>query len=186
MTSRDSSGRKGRAGRSAPAPAGAMAQTTMARGSLTSALARAQHSPELCVFRHVSRTMRAIARRYDRALQEAGLTGNQFTLLMTLAHRGQLTVGTLAAQLDSDPSTVPRLLRPLVDLGDVTVRVGRDRRARLVGITAAGTRHLAGALQHWDRVQEEMIAGIGDGRWKAIIGNLRVLREVVAADSPDR
>lgn len=176
--------RKDRLGRPRVQKASTARPPRPAGGSLTSALAGARHDPALCVFRHLSRTMRAIAGRYDRALQTWGLTGSQFSLLMTLARQGPLMVGTLADQLGTDPSTIPRLLRPLVAQGFVAVRVGEDRRARVVSISASGTRQVAMALRHWDQVQHEILTQVGDARWKAIRGDLEALRQ--ATISPPR
>jgi DNA-binding MarR family transcriptional regulator len=105
---------------------------------------------------------------------------------MTLARQGPLTVGTLADHLGTDPSTIPRLLRPLVAQGFVTVQVGEDRRARLVDITVGGTRQLTMALRHWDQVQDEILTSVGDARWKAIRGDLQALRQATASPPRNR
>lgn len=130
--------------------------------------------------------MRTIAGRYDRALQEAGLTANQFNLLMTLARQEELTVGALAAHVGTDPSTIPRILQPLLAQGFVALRVGEDRRVRLAEITPTGTRQLTAALRHWDRVQNEIVTRVGASTWKAVIGNLRLLRVAATPTTPGR
>ncbi len=186
MTSSTSPRRKGRLAQSGVQKAGTARPPRPAGGSLTAALASARHDPAFCVFRHMSRTMRTIAGRYDRALQEAGLTANQFNLLMTLARQEELTVGALAAHVGTDPSTIPRILQPLLAQGFVALRVGEDRRVRLAEITPTGTRQLTAALRHWDRVQNEIVTRVGASTWKAVIGNLRLLRVAATPTTPGR
>jgi DNA-binding MarR family transcriptional regulator len=132
-----------------------------------------------CVLRHVSRTSRAVVAVFDEALKPAGLTGNQFNLLMSLAQDGPMTVNTLARHIGVDPSTVPRALVPLKRNRLVAVDVGTDRRQRVIAITAPGCRRLATALPRWEAVQQSILKSIGHPAWDSLIADLRKVRRAL-------
>ena len=140
------------------------------------ALRRCKLNPSSCVLRHVTRTSRAVVAAFDRALEPARLTGHQFNLLMTLALAGDLNVRTLADQLGMDPTTVPRAAAPLRRQGLVASRIGRDRRERVLTVTARGRRRLAAALPLWEAEQRRVIAVLGPSAWSDTRASLRALR----------
>src|SRR5688500_9681860 len=102
---------------------------------LEHALAALQHDPVHCVHRHIARVARVVGARFDDALATAGLTAGQFTTLMTLARMGPLPIGRLADELAMDASTVPRVIRPLVERGWLRLTRGADRRVRIATAT---------------------------------------------------
>src|SRR5947207_2175149 len=53
---------------------------------------------------------RVVARHYDRALAPTGLTTNAYSLLSRLEHEGAQTVGSLAAGLAMDRTTLSRAI----------------------------------------------------------------------------
>jgi DNA-binding MarR family transcriptional regulator len=132
-----------------------------------------------CVLRHVSRTSRAVVAVFDEALKPAGLTGNQFNLLMSLAQDGPMTVNTLARHIGVDSSTVPRAVAPLKRDRLVAVDVGTDRRQRVIAITAAGCRRLAIALPRWEAVQQSILKSVGHTAWDSLIADLRKVRRAL-------
>jgi len=134
-----------------------------------------------CVLRHVSRTSRAVVAVFDEALKPAGLTGNQFNLLMSLAQDGPMTVNALARHIGVDPSTVPRALVPLKRDRLVAVDVGTDRRRRIIAITATGRRRLAIALPRWEAVQRSILESVGHAAWDSLMADLRKVRRAVRA-----
>lgn len=133
--------------------------------------------PAECVFRHVTRTARALAKLYDAQLAPLGLTGGQFNILMTLHREGALKVGTLAFAIGVDPSTLPRLLRPLAEAGLVRTRPGKDRRERHQEITAAGRKALAEATPLWAAAQRQIVSQVGPAEWAGSRASLARLRE---------
>ncbi len=135
--------------------------------------------PTLCVFRHVTRTSRAAVSAYDAALVPAGLTAGQFNLMMTLHLAGSNSVGELAKLAAMDASTVPRAIRPLIDKALVDVRVGEDRRRRIVNLTAAGRRTLLRAAPIWAEAQQAVISQFGNNNWPTLIAALARLRAVL-------
>ena len=138
----------------------------------------------LCVLRHITSTSRTVAAAWDRALKPEKLTGLQFGLLATLANTGDLNVKCLARALGMDPSTVPRVIRPLARRRLLASRPGADARQRIIGITALGRAKFERALPCWHAVQSQVIEGFGEQRWEALITLLEDLRETLEGRQP--
>ena len=134
--------------------------------------------PRWCVFRHVSRTSRKITGLYDQAFAPLGLTAHQFNLMMTLQRVGPSNVGTIANVVGVNPSTVPRLVKPLVKKGWVMTRPGADKRQRVSSLTPLGQAKLALALPVWTQLQQSFLAQFGDENWRQSMTDLRELRRV--------
>jgi DNA-binding MarR family transcriptional regulator len=143
---------------------------------LERALRQCKLHPSSCVLRHVTRTSRAVVAAFDRALAPARLTGHQFNLMMTLALAGDLNVRMLADQLGMDATTVPRVAAPLRRQRLIASSVGKDRRERVLTVTARGRRRLAAALPLWERQQRQVVAALGTGAWTDTRASLRALR----------
>jgi DNA-binding MarR family transcriptional regulator len=135
-----------------------------------------KHNPLHCIHRHVSRAARLVAARFDEAFATQGLTAGQFTTLMTLGFGGPVSISRLAEQLATDPTTVPRVIRPLVERGCVTIERGTDRRVRIVAITELGVDRLIQALPVWERVQASMLSGLPEDRWPEVRHGIAALR----------
>lgn len=117
-----------------------------------------------CLCLHVQRAARALARRFDEALRPAGLTSGQFSLMMALNRPVPPTIGSVAALLAMDRTTLTAALKPLERRGLVTISVDpQDRRGRLLALTDAGQAALQTAVPIWERTHGEIEAGIGGG-----------------------
>lgn len=105
-----------------------------------------------CLCLHVQRAARALARRFDEALRPVGLTNGQFSLMMSLNRPKPPTIGSVAALLAMDRTTLTAALKPLERRGlvETTVDPG-DRRGRLLQLTADGMHLLASAVPIWER-----------------------------------
>ncbi|HYW24171.1 MAG TPA: MarR family winged helix-turn-helix transcriptional regulator [Terriglobales bacterium] len=105
-----------------------------------------------CLCLHAQRAARALARRFDGALRPLGLTNGQFSLLMSLNRPEPPTVGSVAALLVMDRTTLTANLKPLERRGLVrSTPDGADRRVRRLELTATGVDLLAAALPMWRR-----------------------------------
>src|ERR1700741_3038117 len=94
---------------------------------------------DTCLCLHVQRAARAVARRFDEALRPLGLTNGQFSLLMSLNRPQPPSIGSVAALLAMDRTTLTANLKPLERRGLVTISVDKkDRRSRLLTIRPAG------------------------------------------------
>jgi DNA-binding MarR family transcriptional regulator len=105
---------------------------------------------------------------YDHALAPAGLRATQFPILAWLADHGAMTMGALAEAMVMDRATLGHNLRPLEAQGLITRVPGRDRRARLVSLSAAGQQRLADARLHWRAAQERFEGAYGASRAAAL------------------
>lgn len=106
---------------------------------------------------HVQRAARAVARRFDDALRPIGLTSGQFSLLMSLNRPDAPTIGSVAALLAMDRTTLTANLKPLERRGLVTVSPDKtDRRSRRMCLTQTGRTLLVAAFPIWRRTEEEI------------------------------
>jgi DNA-binding MarR family transcriptional regulator len=105
---------------------------------------------DTCLCLHTQRAARALARRFDVALKPAGITSGQFSLLMSLNRPKPPNLGSVAALLAMDRTTLTANLKPLERRGLVeTASDVTDRRARLLRLTPAGRAVLAEAVPIW-------------------------------------
>ncbi len=109
-----------------------------------------------CLCFAAQRAARALARRFDEALRPVGLTSGQFSLLMSLNRPKPASVGSVAALLAMDRTTLTANLKPLERRGLVETAVDpADRRGRLLALTKAGHKALRSALPIWRRTHAE-------------------------------
>ena len=119
---------------------------------------------------------RVVARHYDAALAPTGLTTNAYSLLARLEREGAQTVGSLAAGLAMDRTTLSREIAPLVERGYVAGRPGEhDRRQRVLEVTRAGVAVVARARPLWTRAQQELAETFGTERTDELMAGLHAL-----------
>ncbi len=103
-----------------------------------------------CLCLHLQRAARAVARRFDEVFRPLDLTNGQFSLLMALNRQQPPTIGSVAALLAMDRTTLTACLKPLERRGLVTVTIDdEDRRSRRLRLTPAGGALLAAAVPLW-------------------------------------
>ncbi len=105
---------------------------------------------DACLCLNTQRAARALARRFDEAFRPLGLTNGQFSLLMALNRPEPPTLGSVAALLAMDRTTLTAALKPLGRRKLVKVAVDKeDRRSRRLVLTPAGKTLLVKALPIW-------------------------------------
>ncbi len=110
-----------------------------------------------CLCLHAQRAARSLARRFDDALRPVGVTSGQFSLLTSLNRPAAPTLGSVAALLAMDRTTLTANLKPLERRGLVEVAVDpNDRRGRRLKLTEAGRSVLRAAQPIWERTHEEI------------------------------
>ncbi|RUM98614.1 MarR family transcriptional regulator [Pseudaminobacter arsenicus] len=118
---------------------------------------------DTCMCLHMQRAARALARRFDVALKPAGITSGQFSLLMSLNRPKPPNLGSVAALLAMDRTTLTANLKPLERRGlIVTAPDPTDGRARLLQLTPAGRTVLTGALPIWRRLHAVIETALSD------------------------
>jgi DNA-binding MarR family transcriptional regulator len=129
-----------------------------------------------CLCLHVQRAARALARRFDEALRTAGLTNQQFSLLMSLNRPEPPGMAAVAELLAMDRTTLTAALKPLERRGLVKIAVDpEDRRGRKLHLTAQGKKLLAEAAPVWERTHAEVEAMLGESEPDRLRRNLRAL-----------
>ena len=105
---------------------------------------------DTCLCLHAQRAARALARRFDDAFRALDLTNGQFSLLMSLNRPEPPTLGSAAAFLAMDRTTLTAALKPLERRKLVRVVPDKqDRRSRRLILTPAGRALLAKAVPIW-------------------------------------
>jgi DNA-binding MarR family transcriptional regulator len=118
---------------------------------------------DTCLCLHAQRAARALARRFDVALKPAGITSGQFSLLMSLNRPKPPNLGSVAALLAMDRTTLTANLKPLERRGLVeTAPDPTDRRARLLRLTPAGRAVLAEAAPIWRHLHAAIETALSD------------------------
>jgi DNA-binding MarR family transcriptional regulator len=108
------------------------------------------HVRDSCLCLHAQRAARVLARRFDTALRPAGLTNEQYSLLMSLNRPQPPQIKEVAALLGADRTTLTAAFKPLVRQGLVEIRPDADdARVRRAALTAHGHARLAAALPLW-------------------------------------
>ena len=114
------------------------------------------HVRDHCLCLAGQRAARALARRFDEALRPIGLTSGQFSLLTSLNRPEPPSIGSVAALLAMDRTTLTANLKPLERRGLVETTVDpADRRGRRLTLTQAGRSLLQSAMPVWKRTQDE-------------------------------
>jgi DNA-binding MarR family transcriptional regulator len=134
-----------------------------------------------CVCASLRRATRALSRVYDGALAPHGLRTTQFSILARLDVEGPSPLSRFASRLGMDRTTLTRELRPLVDLGLVSLAAGDDRRQRIASLTGAGRERLEAARPAWLATQSEVAARFGLARTRSVLTELRSLTRSAAA-----
>jgi DNA-binding MarR family transcriptional regulator len=111
----------------------------------------------------VHRAARALSRRFDEAFRPFDLTNGQFSLLMSLNRPEPPPMGPVADLLAMDRTTLTAALKPLERRGLVRVAIDqKDRRSRILMLTAKGRELLARAVPIWQSIHAEIEHQLGD------------------------
>lgn len=117
---------------------------------------------------------RRVSQLYDAVLAPSGLRSTQRSILIHIARAGTPTMGELAVALVLDRSALAHNLKPLERDGFVGITADpRDRRSRLVGLTALGEAKLRESQALWQSAQDRFEAAFG-------ADEARVLRRTLA------
>ena len=131
---------------------------------------------DTCLCLHLQRAARAVARRFDAALRPLGLTGGQFSLLMSLNRPDPASIGNVSTLLAMDRTTLTANLKPLKRRRLVTVTVdGAGKRTRRLTLTPAGRALLCSAVPAWRRTHAEIERLLAGSTLDRLRANLRAL-----------
>src|SRR5262245_21510430 len=109
----------------------------------------------LCHCTALRKASRRVSQLYDSALEPCGLRITQLAILNQIARSGAPAIGELAEALVIDPGALAHNLKPLERDGLVEIRADpKDRRSRLVTLTAAGRKKREQSATAWKRAQD--------------------------------
>lgn len=134
------------------------------------------HVRDHCLCLATQRAARALARLFDEALRPLGMTSGQFSLLMSLNRPNPPSIGSVAALLAMDRTTLTANLKPLERRGLIRIESDpADRRARLLRLTGAGEAALVAALPIWTRTHDGAERQLGPADAESLRATLRAL-----------
>jgi DNA-binding MarR family transcriptional regulator len=129
---------------------------------------------DACLCLHVQRAARALARRFDDALRPIGLTNGQFSLMISLNRPEPPGMASVAALLGMDRTTLTAALKPLQRRGLLKVTADpKDRRGRIMTLTAKGRNLLVRAVPVWRSTHAAVEALLPEGDPDRLRKNLR-------------
>jgi DNA-binding MarR family transcriptional regulator len=132
-----------------------------------------------CACFNLRRAARLVTQRFDRAFREAGLTANQFSILMASYDQEGILLTKMAGILGMERTTLSRNLSLLERREVVSIEPGGDRRERRIAITKKGVELLGKALPLWERAQKEVMESVGPEEWEGMLTGLhRVAKEL--------
>jgi DNA-binding MarR family transcriptional regulator len=113
---------------------------------------------------------RALSLAFDEVLRPSGLRVTQFWILSRASAVGEMPLSELANLMAMDRTTLGRNL--------IQVKVGTDRRERLISITATGRKALARAMPLWEDVHRRFEQKVGKREAKALRNMMKLVVRV--------
>ena len=115
-----------------------------------------------CTALRFRKAARRVSQIYDSYLDPYGLTITQYGLLAHIKRLEGTTIGTLAAELVMDPTTLNRNLKPLIARRLVELAADEtDRRQRVLKLSGAGREMVKTARPGWEKAQAHMSEILG-------------------------
>ena len=106
-----------------------------------------------CAYNNLKVMTRVVSSIYDEDLRPVGLRASQLALLWAIRAMEPVEFGRLGATTFTDQTTLSRTVALLKRAGLVSIRVGNDRRVRVISTTAKGLARFAVAMPLWERAQ---------------------------------
>jgi DNA-binding MarR family transcriptional regulator len=135
-----------------------------------------------CICNNMRRAARLVTNYYDKLLEPAGLRVSQATVLVVLYLSAEQTINEVAEQLELDRTTLTRNLKPLAQMGLLTIAPGSDQRTRVVTLTPKGEAALLKVLPLWEQTQAYMVEGIGEANASLLLTQLSQAAALTTSD----
>jgi DNA-binding MarR family transcriptional regulator len=94
---------------------------------------------------------------------------------------GKANQKRLSAGFAMDSTTLTRTLRLLLKQGWVRARRGKDRRERLLSLTAAGRQQMVMAQPYWEQAEQRLRRELGDAGCKSMKQTISRVTEAAMA-----
>ncbi len=125
----------------------------------------------MCYCAAVRTAARKTTALYDAALEPAGVTIAQYSLMRKIERAGTVSLTQLGRLAELDRSTVGRNVKALEELRLVRAVLTTDQREAPVRLTSAGEETLKRAFPLWEEAQRRVEAALGAAK----AGQLRAL-----------
>lgn len=127
-----------------------------------------------CICINLRRIAQKVTDCYDKALKPAGVSANQYSLLVNIGRMEGCGTGKLAERVRLEKSTLVRTLQPLFRQGLITDNSSAGNRRRSLCLTQAGEQVLKKAFPLWKRAQDEIAGklGIGHAELMSVISSM--------------
>jgi DNA-binding MarR family transcriptional regulator len=157
----------------------------MARKKAVTASDNAVSLPDpVCNGTALRKATRRVSQLYDAVLAPCGLRSTQRSILIHIARAGTPTMGDLAAALVLDRSALAHNLKPLERDGLVAVVADpRDKRTRLVKLTARGEAKLGESMRLWQNAQHRFETAFGPEQARTLRQSLALIASNVFAET---
>ena len=140
---------------------------------------RMLHIRDRCLCLQLQRAARVVSRRFDDALRPLNLTNGQFSLLISLNRPQPARIGSVAAILGMDRTTLTAMLKPLERRGLVDVMLDpEDRRRRVLTLTQPGKSLLAAAARIWEQSHAQLGHRIDEANTEVLQRELSALSQI--------
>jgi len=106
-----------------------------------------------CAYNNLKVMTRVVSSIYDEELRPVGLRASQLALLWAIRAMEPVEFGRLGATTFTDQTTLSRTVALLKKAGLVNIRIGDDRRVRVITLTPKGLERFAVAMPLWERAQ---------------------------------
>jgi DNA-binding MarR family transcriptional regulator len=106
-----------------------------------------------CAYNNLKVMTRVVSSIYDEELRPVGLRASQLALLWAIRAMEPVEFGRLGATTVTDQTTLSRTVALLKKAGLVNIRIGDDRRVRVITLTPKGLERFAVAMPLWERAQ---------------------------------
>ena len=136
-----------------------------------------------CLNVNLRKTSRLITNYYDAVLKPSGLRITQFTVLASIAYEQDQSITSLSQITDIDRTTLQRSLEILRREGLILMEKKDLGNVRSLSLTKKGESLLEGAIELWQKAQDEVIDFLGKSEFKQILKNLAEVRKLPILDS---
>ena len=127
-----------------------------------------------CACFNLRKISRVVTQVFEDVFRNEGidLKGTQYSLLVNVFAYGPVPITKLAEILVMDRTSLARNLKPLDNKGLLIIKSGKDKRTKMVEITASGKQVLSNAYPHWKTAQKRVVNEIGRKNWKLMFESI--------------
>jgi DNA-binding MarR family transcriptional regulator len=145
----------------------------LARTGNASVIASFARRGSECAYANLKLMTRVLNNLYDDALRPVGLHAGQLALMWAIVAMEPVEIGQLGEVTLTDQTTLSRTVAKLTKARLVRARPGRDRRVKLLALTAAGRRRFGEAMPLWEDAQRRAAQLLPLGEVRALAREVR-------------